>query len=123
LSLSYALDRRQFGRAIFEFEAVQFALAELETDLELARLMTHKTAALRDSGKPHTKEAAMAKLKASETAVRAAEQGVQVHGGWGFMHENPITRYYRDAKILTIGEGTSEVQKMVIARQMAQRIG
>lgn len=121
LSLTYALERKQFGAPIFDNQAVQFALADLETAVEMARLMTYKAACLRDAGLPHTREAAMAKLFASETAVRAAEQGVQVHGGWGFMHDNPISRFYRDSKILTIGEGTSEVQRMVIARQMAKR--
>jgi butyryl-CoA dehydrogenase len=122
-SLAYAHTRQQFGRPIFEFEAVQFALADLQTQVDLARLMTYKAATLRDAGRPHTREAAMAKLVASETAVRAAEQAIQIHGGWGFMAENPVTRYYRDAKILTIGEGTSEVQRMVIARAMARERG
>src|SRR5262249_4669847 len=99
LSLEYAHERRQFGQPIFEFEAVQFALAELETRVELVRLMTYKAATLRDAGLPHTKEAAMAKLFASETAGRAAGQGVQVHGGWGLMHANPITRHYPHPKI------------------------
>lgn len=116
MSLAYARGRIQFGQPIASFQSIQFKLADMATEIELARLITYKAATLKDQGKPFSKEAAMAKLFSSETAVRAAEQGVQIHGGNGFMNDFPISRFYRDCKILTIGEGTSEVQRMVIAR-------
>ncbi|MBI2865537.1 MAG: acyl-CoA dehydrogenase family protein [Chloroflexi bacterium] len=116
MSLAYAKERVQFGQTIASFQAIQFKLADMATEIELARLITYKAATLKDRGKPFSKEAAMAKLFSSETAVRAAEQAVQIHGGSGYMNEHPASRFYRDAKILTIGEGTSEVQRLVIAR-------
>lgn len=116
LSLEYARQRVQFGKPISKFQAVQFKLADMATNVELARLITYKAAVLQDEGKPFTKEAAMAKLFASEIAVKATDEGVQIHGGYGFMDDFPISRFYRDAKLTTIGEGTSEVQRMVIAR-------
>jgi butyryl-CoA dehydrogenase len=118
LSLSYARERIQFGQPLFEFQAIQFKLADIAVNVELARLISYKAAALKDAGKPHTKESAMAKLFSSEIAVRAAEEAVQIHGGYGYMDDCPASRYYRDAKLLTIGEGTSEIQRLVIARHL-----
>jgi butyryl-CoA dehydrogenase len=118
MSLAYAKERQAFGRVIAEHQAVQFKLADMATEIELARLMTWKSAYLKDLGRPFAKEAAMAKLFASETAVRAAEQGVQIHGGYGYINEYPIARFYRDSKVLTIGEGTSEILRLLIARHL-----
>lgn len=118
ISLEYARQRHAFGQPIGRFQAIQFMLAELAAQIEAARLLTYQAALLKDAGKPYTKEAAMAKLVASELAVRAADIAVQVHGGLGYMDETAAARFYRDAKILTLGEGTSEVMKIVIARQL-----
>jgi butyryl-CoA dehydrogenase len=120
-SLKYARERVQFGRPIGKFQAIQFKLADMATDIEVARDITYKAAAMRDAHVPHTKEAAMAKLFASEMCMRTASQAVQVFGGYGFMDEYPVSRFFRDAKILEIGEGTSEVQRMVIARELGLR--
>ncbi|MDD3718644.1 MAG: acyl-CoA dehydrogenase family protein [Actinomycetota bacterium] len=120
-SLGYARERKQFGRPIAAFQAIQFKLADMATEIEIARDVTYKAAAMRDAGVPHTKEAAMAKLFASEMCMRATTQAVQVHGGYGFMDEYAVSRFFRDAKILEIGEGTSEVQRMVIARELGLR--
>jgi butyryl-CoA dehydrogenase len=117
-SLKYAKERVQFGQPIGKFQAIQFKLADMATHIELARNLTYKAAAMRDAGKPHTKEAAMAKLFASEMCMQAATQAVQIFGGYGFMDEYPVSRFFRDAKILEIGEGTSEVQRMVISREL-----
>lgn len=117
-ALRYARERVQFGRPIGKFQAIQFKLADMATDIELARNLTYKAAAMRDAGLPHTKEASMAKLFASEMCNRAASQAVQIFGGYGFMDEYPVSRFFRDAKILEIGEGTSEVQRMVISREL-----
>ena len=117
-SLSYAQSRRQFGRPIYDFQAVQFKLVDLAVGLEAARLLTYRAAHLKDRGEPCTTAAAMAKLFASELAVRAAGEAVQIHGGLGFMEDGPVARLYRDAKILTIGEGTSEIQRLVIGRRL-----
>ncbi len=117
-SLAYAKQRYAFGRPIASHQAIQFKLADMATEIELARLLTWKAAYLKDRGQPFAKEAAMAKLFSSELAVRAADQGVQIHGGYGYMNECPIARFYRDAKILTIGEGTSEIMRLVIARHL-----
>lgn len=117
-SLKYAQQRVQFGVPISKHQAIQFKLAEIATNVEAARLMVLRAAHLQTLGRPFGKEASMAKLFASEIAVRAAEEGVQIHGGYGYIEEYPIARYYRNSKILTIGEGTSEVQKMIIARQL-----
>ncbi len=115
-SLSYAKQRQQFGRPISKNQAIQFKLADMDTEIELARLMYYKAAWLHMQGKPYTREASMAKLFASETANRAANQAVQIHGGYGFMDEYPVSRYFRSVKINEIGEGTSEVQRMLIAK-------
>lgn len=117
-ALKYARERKQFGKAISNFQAIQFKLADMATEIELARLMYYKAAWLNMQGKPYTQEASMAKLFASETAKRAADQAVQIHGGYGFMDEYPVSRYWRSVKINEIGEGTSEVQRMVIAKQL-----
>jgi alkylation response protein AidB-like acyl-CoA dehydrogenase len=118
LSLRHAQQRITFGRTLSKHQAIQFKLADMATALDAARLMTYRAAWLRDQGRPFAKEAAMAKLFASEVAVRAAEEAVQIHGGYGYTREYAISRFYLDSKILTIGEGTSEVQRMVIARQL-----
>jgi len=120
-SVNYARERKQFGKPIAAFQAIQFKLADMATEIEIARDITYKAAAMRDSGVPHTKEAAMAKLFASEMCMRATTQAVQVHGGYGYMDEYAVSRFFRDAKILEIGEGTSEVQRMVIARELGVR--
>lgn len=117
-SRAYARERKQFGRPISEFQAVQFKLAEMAMEIELARLMYYKAAWLYMQGKPFTKEASMAKLYASEMAKRCADQAVQIHGGYGFMDEYPVSRYYRNVKAHEIGEGTSEVQHLIIAKQL-----
>ncbi len=117
-SLAYARERQQFGRAIAGFEVIQFKLADMATEIELARLMYYKAAWLHTSGRPYTREASMAKLYASETARRSADQAVQIHGGYGFMDEYPVSRYWRNVKAHEIGEGTSEVQRLIIAKQL-----
>ncbi|ALX47885.1 acyl-CoA dehydrogenase family protein [Lentibacillus amyloliquefaciens] len=117
-ALSYAKERKQFGKPIADFQAIQFKLADMAMEVELARNIVYKAAWLKDNDKPFSKEAAYAKLYATETAFRAANQAVQIHGGYGYMREYEVERYLRDAKLLEIGEGTSEVQRMVIARQL-----
>jgi short-chain 2-methylacyl-CoA dehydrogenase len=117
-ALSYARMRKQFGQPISKFQAIQFKLADMDTEIELARLMYYKAAWLHMEGKPYAREASMAKLFASETAKRAADQAVQIHGGYGFMDEYPVSRYWRSVKVNEIGEGTSEVQRMVIAKHL-----
>ncbi|HEU5198787.1 MAG TPA: acyl-CoA dehydrogenase family protein [Ktedonobacterales bacterium] len=117
-SVKYAKERQQFGRPISTFQAIQFKLADMTMEIELARLMYYKAAWLHMQGRPYTREAAMAKLFASETAKRAADQAVQIHGGYGFMDEYPVSRYYRNVKAHEIGEGTSEVQRMLIAKHL-----
>jgi short/branched chain acyl-CoA dehydrogenase len=119
-SLKYAHQRQQFGKSISAFQAIQFKLADMEMEIELARLMYYKAAWLHVQGRPYTKEAAIAKLFASETAKRAADQAVQIHGGYGFMDEYPVSRYYRNVKAHEIGEGTSEVQRMLIAKHLVE---
>jgi alkylation response protein AidB-like acyl-CoA dehydrogenase len=115
-AVGYAKQRTAFGEPIARKQGVQFPLADVATGIEAARLLVWRAAALRDRGQPFGQAAAMAKLFASELAVRAANVSLQVHGGYGYMEEAPIARFYRDAKILTIGEGTSEIQRLVIAR-------
>lgn len=117
-AFKYAQERRQFGQPISKFQATQFKLADMATEIELARLMYYKAAWLHMQDRPFTREASMAKLFASETAKRAADQAVQIHGGYGFMDEFPVSRYWRSVKINEIGEGTSEVQRMLIAKQL-----
>jgi short-chain 2-methylacyl-CoA dehydrogenase len=117
-SLKYARERRQFGRPISAFQGIQFKLADMATEIELARLMYYKAAWQHMQGEPFTREASMAKLFASETAKRAADQAVQIHGGYGFMDEYPVSRYWRNVKAHEIGEGTSEVQRLIIAKNL-----
>jgi short-chain 2-methylacyl-CoA dehydrogenase len=118
LASKYAKERRQFGRPIGAFQSVQFALADMATEIEAGRSMVYKAAWLKDQGRPFGKEAAMAKLFTGELSNRAANAALQIHGGYGFMDEFPISRLYRDQKILEIGEGTNEVQRMVIAKHL-----
>jgi alkylation response protein AidB-like acyl-CoA dehydrogenase len=118
LATEYARQRRQFGQPISQFQAVQFKLADIATELEAARWLTYRAAYLRDQGRPFLKEAAMAKLKASRVAAWAASEAVQIHGGLGYMLETPVARFYCDSKVLEIGEGTNEIQHLVIARAL-----
>lgn len=117
-SVKYAKDRHQFGKPLSDFQAIQFKLADMAMEIEAARLLTRKAAFLKMQGENYTLEAAQAKYFASEVATRAANEAVQIHGGYGFIKEYPVEKFYRDVKLLTIGEGTSEVQKMVIARAL-----
>lgn len=118
MALEYARERRQFGSRLSDFQAIQFKFADMATELEASRLLTYRAAALRDANLPFTKEAAMAKLKASRTAVMVASEAVQIFGGVGYMLDSPVARFYCDAKVLEIGEGTNEIQHLVIARHL-----
>ncbi len=117
-ALAYAKQRRAFGKPISKYQAIQAKLADMATEIEAARLLTYKAARLKDAGRNFTLTAAQAKLKTGRLAVRSAEEAVQIHGGYGYIEEYPVCRFYRDAKILTIGEGTDEIQQMVIARAL-----
>jgi alkylation response protein AidB-like acyl-CoA dehydrogenase len=117
-AIRYAKERRQFGQPIAAFQAIQWKLADNATRIEAARLLTYRAAYLKDRGQRMTRESAMAKLFASEMAVKAADDCVQIHGGYGFVKDYPAEKYFRDVKLLTIGEGTSEIQRLVIARQL-----
>jgi short/branched chain acyl-CoA dehydrogenase len=117
-ALSYAKQRKAFGKSISKFQAIQSKLADMSTEIEAGRLLVYKAALEKDAGRNFTLTAAQAKLKTGRLAVRCAEEAVQIHGGYGFIEEYPVCRFYRDAKILTIGEGTDEVQQMVIARAL-----
>lgn len=118
-ALRYAQERRQFGQPIAAFQAIRWKLADLAVKIEAARLLTYRAAVMKDEGAPRTSlESSIAKLYASEVAVRAAEEGVQIHGGYGFVKDYPAEKYFRDVKLCTIGEGTSEIQRLVIARQL-----
>jgi butyryl-CoA dehydrogenase len=117
-SIAYARDREAFGRPIGNYEAIAFKLADMRAAIDAARLLTYRAAWLKDRGLPYTTEAAIAKLRASETAVDVAREAIQVHGGYGYTEEFPVARAYRDAKVLEIGEGTSEVLRLVIARDL-----
>ena len=117
-ALAYARERRAFGQPISKFQSISNKLADLSTELEAARLLTYRAAVEKDLGRPYTLTAAQAKLKTGRLAVRAAEEAVQIHGGYGYIEEYPVCRFYRDAKILTIGEGTDEVQQGIIARAL-----
>jgi short-chain 2-methylacyl-CoA dehydrogenase len=117
-ALAYAKQRKAFGQPISRFQAIQAKIADISAELEAARLLTYKAAIQKDRGESFTLTAAQAKLKTGRLAVRACEEAVQIHGGYGYIEEYPVCRFYRDAKILTIGEGTDEVQQMVIARQL-----
>lgn len=117
-SLQYAKERKQFGKSLSSFQAIQFKLADMAMNIELARNMVYKAAWLKDQGKVFKKEAAIAKLFSSEMCMKVCDQAIQIHGGYGYMKEYQVERFFRDAKLLEIGEGTSEVQRMVIARQI-----
>ena len=117
-ALNYSKERKQFGQAISEFQAIAFKLADLATEIDAARLLTHRAAAMKDAGMKTTLESSMAKLYSSEVAVRCANECVQIHGGYGFIKDYPAEKFYRDVKLCTIGEGTSEIQRLVIARQI-----
>ena len=117
-ALSYSKERKQFGKAISEFQAIAFKLADLATEIDAARLLTMRAASMKDAGMKTTLESSMAKLYTSEVAVKAANEGVQIHGGYGFIKDYPAEKFYRDVKLCTIGEGTSEIQRLVIARQL-----
>ena len=116
-SVQYSKDRKAFGSAIGEFQAIRWMLADMHTELEASRLLVYRAAALCDSGQPYTREASIAKLFASEAATRACNKAVQIHGGYGYTREFPVERYLRDAKLCEIGEGTSEIQRSIIARE------
>jgi hypothetical protein len=117
-ALKYSKEREQFGKPIFEFQAIQFKLSDMATQIEAARLLVHRAAWLKDNKKQTTKESAMAKVYASEMAVKVCEEAIQIHGGYGYTKDYPPEKHWRDAKLCTIGEGTSEVQRLVIARQL-----
>ncbi len=117
-ALKYSLERKQFNQPIFDFQGIQFKLADMATQIDAARLLTLRAAWLKDNKRPTTRESAMAKLYASEIAVKVAEEAIQIHGGYGYTKDYPAEKYWRDSKLCTIGEGTSEVQRLVIARQL-----
>jgi len=117
-ALKYSKQRKQFNKPISEFQAIQWKLADMATEIDAARLLTRRAAAMKDAGAKTTMESSMAKLFASEVAVRCANEGVQIHGGYGFIKDYPAEKFYRDVKLCTIGEGTSEIQRLVIARQL-----
>jgi alkylation response protein AidB-like acyl-CoA dehydrogenase len=118
IALKYSKQRKQFGKPISEFQAIQFKLADMAAEIDAARLLTHRCAWMKDQGKRVTKESAIAKLYASEAAVKVCDQAVQVLGGYGFIKDYGVEKFYRDVKLCTIGEGTSEIQRLVIARQL-----
>jgi alkylation response protein AidB-like acyl-CoA dehydrogenase len=122
-SLKYSRERKQFGSPIGDFQSIENKLADMATGIEAARFLVHRAAWLKDQEKPFTKEASMAKLFASELAVRSADQAVQIHGGYGYIKEYHVERFLRDAKLMTIGEGTSEIQRMIIARELKKEGG
>jgi len=117
-SLKYSKERVQFGKPISEFQGISFKLADMATEIEASELLMHKAAALKNANKPMTKIGAMAKMFASETCVKVANEAVQVHGGYGYIKDFPVEKFYRDAKLCTIGEGTTEIQKVVISRKI-----
>jgi len=117
-SMKYSGERKQFGSPIGDFQAIEKKLADMATEIDAARFLVHRAAWLKDQGKPFTKEVSMAKLFSSELAVRAADEAIQIHGGYGYIKEYHVERFLRDAKLMTIGEGTSEVQRMIIAREL-----
>jgi alkylation response protein AidB-like acyl-CoA dehydrogenase len=120
-AVAYAKERKAFGQSIAEFQAIQFKLANMEVEIELARTYIYKSAWLKDQGRPYGKEAAIAKLYATEMAERVLYDAIQIHGGYGYSREYEVERMYRDARLMTIGEGTSEIQRLVIARHVLAR--
>ena len=117
-ALKYSKERKQFGKAISDFQAIQWKLADMATEIDAAKLLTMRSASMKDAGMKTTLESSMAKLYASEVAVRCANEGVQIHGGYGFIKDYPAEKFYRDVKLCTIGEGTSEIQRNLIARAL-----
>jgi alkylation response protein AidB-like acyl-CoA dehydrogenase len=117
-ALHYSKQRKQFGKPIADFQAIQFKLADMATEIDAARLLIYRAAWMKDHGMKTTRESSMAKLYAGEVAVRVANECVQIHGGYGFIKDYPAEKFYRDVKLCTIGEGTSEIQRMVIAREL-----
>jgi alkylation response protein AidB-like acyl-CoA dehydrogenase len=119
-SIKYSKQRKQFGKHLSEFQATQFKIADIATEIEAARLLIYKAATMKDAGENINMAASMAKLFASEVAVRATNEAVQIHGGYGFLKDFPVEKLYRDVKLVTIGEGTSEVQRMIIAKNLTK---
>jgi alkylation response protein AidB-like acyl-CoA dehydrogenase len=117
-SLRYAAERTAFGQPIAEFQAIRWMLADMKLENEGARLLVYRAAVLADSGRPFSRESSMAKLFASESATRACNKAIQIHGGYGYTRDFPVERYFRDAKLCEIGEGTSEIQRTIIAREL-----
>ena len=117
-SVKYAKERRQFGKPIAEFEAIQWMLADMATQIDAARLLVYRAARLKDAGQPFSKAASQAKLYAAETAMRATTKAIQIHGGYGYLKDYPVERYFRDAKLCEIGEGTSEIQRLIVAKAL-----
>jgi len=117
-ALKYSKERKQFGKAISEFQAIQFKLADMATQLDAARLLTYRAAAMKDKGQKVSKESSMAKVFASEIGVKVCEEAIQIHGGYGYTKDYPPEKYWRDSKLCTIGEGTSEIQRLIIAKQI-----
>jgi alkylation response protein AidB-like acyl-CoA dehydrogenase len=117
-SLEYANQRQQFGRPIGKFQAIRWMIADMATEIDAARLLVYRAASIEDQGKQFSKEAAMAKLYASEIAMKATNKAIQVFGGYGYIKEYPVERYFRDVKLCQIGEGTSEVQRIVISKRL-----
>ena len=117
-ALKYSTERVQFGKPIANNQAIQFKLAKMSMEIDAARMLTYKAAWMRDQGLDFTVAASQAKLYASEVAVRTAEEAIQIHGGYGYVKEYPVEKFWRDSKLLTIGEGTSEIQKVVISRKL-----
>jgi alkylation response protein AidB-like acyl-CoA dehydrogenase len=121
-AVSYAQERHQFGKPIAEFQAIQFKLADMATQIDAARLLMYRAASMKDAGKKTTRESSMAKLFASEISVKVCEEAIQVHGGYGYTKDYPPEKYWRDSKLCTIGEGTSEIQRIIIAREVLRRV-
>jgi len=121
-AVRYSVERQQFGKPISEFEAIQFKLADMATQIDAARLLMYRAAWMKDNGKKTTKESSMAKLYASEISVRVCEEAIQIHGGYGYTKDYPPEKYWRDSKLCTIGEGTSEIQRIIIAREVLKQV-
>ena len=121
-ALKYSKERQQFGKPISEFQAIQFKLADMATQIDAARLLTYRAAAMKDAGRKTTKESSMAKLFASEISVKVCEEAIQIHGGYGYTKDYPPEKYWRDSKLCTIGEGTSEIQRLIIAKQILSSV-
>src|SRR4026208_499462 len=121
-AVRYAKERQQFGKPIAEFQGIQFKLADMATQIDAARVLMYRAAWMKDAGKKTTKESSMAKLYASEVSVKVCEEAIQVHGGYGYTKDYPPEKYWRDSKLCTIGEGTSEIQRIIIAREVLNQV-